>query len=317
MSDFSQISLELPDLGGHGIATITLNRPEKLNAFTDVMVRIAAFDITDADDAVRSVIVTGAGQAFCAGADVSGGAETFKTDADNDQVATAGTTRVPRDGGGQVTTRIFKPVVAAINGPAVGVGITMTLPMDIRLATPDAKIGFVFTRRGLAPEAASSWFLPRIVGISKALEWCYSGRIFTGTEALEAGLVQSIHEPDELLPAARALAASFADGTSAVSVATTRQMLWRMLGADHPMEAHKVDSRMINELGKGVDVAEGAVFSRNAHQSLSASPLPTSQLRSRGGTRDPSHDLRAVQRVCRFRHLTVPSCLVETPSRFE
>ena len=135
----------------------------------------------------------------------------------------------------------------------------MTLPMDIRLTTPDAKIGFVFTRRGLAPEAASSWFLPRIVGISKALEWCYSGRIFTGKEALEAGLVQSIHKPDELLPAARTLAASFADGTSAVSVATTRQMLWRMLGADHPMEAHKVDSRMIAELGKGVDVAEGVM----------------------------------------------------------
>jgi enoyl-CoA hydratase/carnithine racemase len=191
---------------------------------------------------------------------VSGGAETFKTDADNDQVATGGTTRVPRDGGGQVTTRIFesiKPVVAAINGPAVGVGITMTLPMDIRLATPDAKIGFVFSRRGLAPEAASSWFLPRIVGISKALEWCYSGRIFTGEEALEAGLVQSIQKHDYLLPAARALAASFADGTSAVSVATTRQMLWRMLGADHPMEAHKVDSRMIAELGNGMDVAEG------------------------------------------------------------
>ena len=262
MSEFSQISLELPHLGGHGIATITLNRPEKLNAFTNVMVRelIAAFDITDADDAVRSVIVTGAGRAFCAGADVSGGAETFKTEADNDRVASAGTTRVPRDGGGQVTTRIFesiKPVVAAINGPAVGVGITMTLPMDIRLATPDAKIGFVFTRRGLAPEAASSWFLPRIVGISKALEWCYSGRIFTGKEALEARLVQSVHQPDELLPAARALAASFADGTSAVSVATTRQMLWRMLGADRPMEAHKVDSRMIAELGNGMDVAEG------------------------------------------------------------
>ncbi|MEC8503485.1 MAG: crotonase/enoyl-CoA hydratase family protein [Actinomycetota bacterium] len=262
MSEFSQISLDLPRLGSHGIATITLDRPEKLNAFTNVMVRelIAAFDITDGNDAVRSVIVTGAGRAFCAGADVSRGAETFKTDADNDQVATGGATRVPRDGGGQVTTRIFqsiKPVIAAINGPAVGVGITMTLPMDIRLATPDAKIGFVFTRRGLAPEAASSWFLPRIVGISKALEWCYSGRIFPGTEACEAGLVQSIHEHDELLPAARALAASFADGTSAVSVATTRQMLWRMLGADHPMEAHKVDSRMIAELGKGADVAEG------------------------------------------------------------
>ena len=264
MSEFSQINLELPHPGGDGIATITLNRPDKLNAFTNVMVReiIAAFDITDADDAVRSVIVTGAGRAFCAGADVSGGAETFNADAQSDQVASDRTTQVPRDGGGQVTTRIYesiKPVIAAINGPAVGVGITMTLPMDVRLSTPDADIGFVFTRRGIAPEAASSWFLPRIVGISKALEWCYSGRIFTGTEAHGAGLVQSIHESDELLTAARALAASFADGTSAVSVATTRQMLWRMLGADHPMEAHKVDSRMINELGKGVDVAEGVM----------------------------------------------------------
>ena len=264
MSEFSQISLDLPHLGDHGIATITLNRPEKLNAFTNVMVRelIAAFDITDGNDAVRSVIVTGAGRAFCAGADLSRGAETFKADNESNQVANGGTNRVPRDGGGQVTTRIFesmKPVIAAINGPAVGVGITMTLPMDIRLTTPDAKFGFVFARRGIVPEAASSWFLPRIVGISRALEWCYSGRIFPGTEAHQAGLVQSIHEPDELLPAARALAASFADGTSAVSVAITRQMLWRMLGADHPMEAHKIDSRMIVELGKGVDVAEGVL----------------------------------------------------------
>ncbi len=264
MSEFTEISLDLPRRDDHGIATITLNRPEKLNAFTDVMMRemITAFDITDADDAVRSVIVTGAGRAFCAGADVSGGAETFNADVRTNRTTSDNTTWVHRDGGGQVTTRIFesiKPVIAAINGPAVGVGITMTLPMDIRLATPDAKIGFVFAKRGIVLEAASSWFLPRVVGISKALEWCYSGRIFPGTEAHQAGLVQGIHKPDELLPAAQALAASFADGTSAVSVATTRQMLWRMLGADHPMEAHKVDSRMINELGKGVDVAEGVM----------------------------------------------------------
>ena len=264
MREFTQISLDLPHRNDHGIAIVTLNRPEKLNAFTDVMVRelIAAFDITDAEDAVRSVVVTGAGQAFCAGADMSGGAETFSTDVQVDRVVSKGATRPPRDGGGRVTTRIFesiKPVIAAINGPAVGVGITMTLPMDIRLATPDAKIGFVFARRGLVPEAASSWFLPRIVGISKALEWCYSGRIFLGIEAHQAGLVQSIHESDELLPAAQALAASFANGTSSVSVATTRQMLWRMLGADHPMEAHKVDSRMIDELGKGIDAAEGVM----------------------------------------------------------
>ena len=263
MSEFTHISLDLPGPDDHGIATITLDRPDKLNAFTNVMVRelIAAFDITDADDAVRSVSVTGAGRAFCAGADVSGGADTFNADAQPDRVASDNTTRVPRDGGGRVTTRIFesiKPVIAAINGPAVGVGITMTCRWTSAWPRLTPRSG-LFAKRGIVPEAASSWFLPRIVGISKALEWCYSGRIFPGTEALEAGLVQSIHEPDDLLPAARAIAASFAEGTSAVSVATTRQMLWRMLGADHPMEAHKIDSRMIDELGKGVDVAEGVM----------------------------------------------------------
>ncbi len=264
MSDFTQITLDLPGEGDHGIATLTLNRPDKLNAFTNVMVRemIAAFDITDADDSVRSVIVTGAGRGFCAGADMSAGADTFNAGEQTDRVASDDTTRVPRDGGGRVTTRIYesiKPVIAAINGPAVGVGITMTLPMDIRLASTEARIGFVFAKRGIVPEAASSWFLPRLVGISRALEWAYSGRVFPAAEALEAGLVRSLHEPDDLLPAARELAATFADGTSAVSVATTRQMLWRMLGADHPMEAHKVDSRMIDELGRGVDVAEGVM----------------------------------------------------------
>ncbi len=264
MSDFTQITLDLPGEGDHGIATLTLNRPDKLNAFTNVMVRemITAFDITDADDSVRSVIVTGAGRGFCAGADMSAGADTFNAGEQPDRVASDDTTRVPRDGGGRVTTRIYesiKPVIAAINGPAVGVGITMTLPMDIRLASTEARIGFVFAKRGIVPEAASSWFLPRLVGISRALEWAYSGRVFPAAEALEAGLVRSLHEPDDLLPAARELAATFADGTSAVSVATTRQMLWRMLGADHPMEAHKVDSRMIDELGRGVDVAEGVM----------------------------------------------------------
>ncbi|MEM9519239.1 MAG: crotonase/enoyl-CoA hydratase family protein [Actinomycetota bacterium] len=264
MTDFTQITLDLPAKDDAGIATITLNRPDKLNAFTNVMVRelVAAFDITDADDSVRSVIVTGAGRAFCAGADVSGGADTFNADAQPDRVASDNTTAVPRDGGGRVTTRIYesiKPVIAAINGPAVGVGITMTLPMDIRLATPDAKIGFVFAKRGIVPEAASSWFLPRVVGISQALEWTYSGRIFRATEGKDAGLIRSLHEPEDLLAAARELASTFADGTSAVSVATTRQMLWRMLVADHPMEAHKIDSRMIDELGRGKDAAEGVM----------------------------------------------------------
>ena len=264
MSDFEHILLDLPGPDDHGIATLTLNRPEVMNAFTNVMVRemVAAFDITDADDTVRSVIVTGAGRAFCAGADLSGGADTFNASRQPDRVASDNTTRVPRDGGGRVTTRIFesrKPVIGAINGHAVGVGITMTLPMDIRMASTGAKIGFVFAKRGIVPEAASSWFLPRLVGISQALEWTYSGKVFMAEEAHRAGLIRSLHEPEDLLPAARELAASFASGTSAVSVATTRQMLWRMLGADHPMEAHKVDSRMIDELGRGVDAAEGVM----------------------------------------------------------
>ncbi|MEL0139373.1 MAG: enoyl-CoA hydratase-related protein, partial [Acidimicrobiaceae bacterium] len=170
MSDFEHILLDLPGPDDHGIATLTLNRPEAMNAFTNVMVRemVAAFDITDADDTVRSVIVTGAGRAFCAGADLSGGADTFNASRQPDRVASDNTTRVPRDGGGRVTTRIFesrKPVIGAINGHAVGVGITMTLPMDIRMASTGAKIGFVFAKRGIVPEAASSWFLPRLVGI--------------------------------------------------------------------------------------------------------------------------------------------------------
>lgn len=262
MSDFQHILLDLPGPDDHGIATITLNRPEQMNAFTNVMVRemVAAFDITDADDSVRSVIVTGAGRAFCAGADLSGGADTFNASEQPDRVASDNTTRVPRDGGGRVTTRIYesrKPVIGAINGHAVGVGITMTLPMDIRVASTGAKIGFVFAKRGIVPEAASSWFLPRLVGISKALEWAYSGRVFMAEEGHEAGLFRSLHAPEDVLTVARELAASFADGTSAVSVATTRQLMWRMLGADHPMEAHKIDSRLIDELGRGVDVAEG------------------------------------------------------------
>lgn len=256
MTAFSEI---LYDVDDH-VATITLHRPDKLNAFTGTMMReiIAAFDLLDADDDVRAVIVTGAGRAFCAGADLSSGGETFARGG-SDVKASNG---VPRDGGGLTTLRIFestKPVIAAINGPAVGVGITMTLPMDVRLASTSARIGFVFARRGIVPEAASSWFLPRLVGISQALEWTYSGKVFMADEAHRAGLIRSLHEPDDLLPAARELAASFADGTSAVSVATTRQMLWRMLGADHPMEAHKVDSRMIDELGRGVDAAEGVM----------------------------------------------------------
>jgi enoyl-CoA hydratase/carnithine racemase len=246
-----------------GIATITLSRPEKLNAFNTQMMKdmIAAFDETDGDDAVRAVIVTGAGRAFCAGADLSAGAETFNYDArsaaDREARMREG---VQRDGGGLLTLRIFeslKPVISACNGAAVGVGVTMQCAMDIRLASTEARYGFVFARRGLNPEAASSWFLPHLVGVQTALEWCYTGRIFPAAEAKERGFVRSLHAPDELLPAARALAREIADNTAPVSIAVTRQLIWRMAGAAHPMEAHKADSRGIQARGKSGDAREG------------------------------------------------------------
>lgn len=246
-----------------GVATITLNRPDKLNAFNTQMMKdmIAAFDATDADDAVRAVIVTGAGRGFCAGADLSSGAETFNYDArgGEDQAARQ-QDGVQRDGGGLVSLRIFdslKPVIAAVNGPAVGVGVTMQLPMDIRLASTEARFGLVFARRGLNPEAASSWFLPRLVGPQTALEWCYTGRVFSAQEAHERGLVRSLHAPDELLPAAKALAREIVENTAPVSIAITRQLIWRMAGASHPMEAHRADSRGIQVRGKMGDAREG------------------------------------------------------------
>lgn len=243
------------------IATITLSRPDQLNAFTNTMMRelIDAFDAVDADDDVRAVIVTGAGRGFCAGADLSSGAATFAEGGGGDR---AGAAQIPRDGGGMVSLRIFectKPVIGAINGAAVGVGVTMTLPMDIRLASSAARFGFVFARRGIVPEACSSWFLPRLVGISQAAEWVYTGRVFDADEALKGGLVRSVHAPDELLEAARTIAAEIAAHTSPVSVALSRQMLWRMMGASHPMEAHRVDSRGIVERGKSPDSAEGVM----------------------------------------------------------
>src|SRR3954451_1011438 len=251
---YSEINYDVAD----AIATITLNRPDKLNAFTARMMReiIDAFDQIDADDAVRAVIVTGAGRGVCAGADLSAGGETFAQGGSDVQTAVG----VPRDGGGLVSLRIFrstKPVIAAINGPAVGVGVTMTLPMDIRLASDAAKFGFVFARRGIVPEACSSWFLPRVVGISRAAEWVYTGRVFGADEAKAGGVVRSVHEPDDLLPAARAIGREIAESTAPVSVALSRQMLWRMLGADHPMEAHKIDSRAIDTRGASEDVREG------------------------------------------------------------
>jgi enoyl-CoA hydratase/carnithine racemase len=255
--DYTQIAYEVAD----NVATITLDRPDQLNAFTGTMMRelIDAFDHTDADDDVRAVIVTGRGRGFCAGADLSAGGDTFARGGGGDP---AGPQGVPRDGGGLLTLRIFrslKPVIAAINGPAVGVGITMTLPMDLRLASTQAKIGFVFARRGLVPEACSSWFLPRLVGIQQATEWVYTGRVFGAEEARTGGLVRSLHPPGELLPAARTLGREIAENASPVSVALSRQMLWRMLGADHPMDAHRVDSRGIQERGRSDDAKEGVM----------------------------------------------------------
>lgn len=262
--DYRETQLDIAD----GIATLTLSRPDKLNAFTPRMMdeMLAVLDETDARDDVRVLVVTGAGRAFCAGADLSAGADTF------DYAAQGGDSPVRADGsidysheavrdtGGRIALRLYrslKPVIAAVNGASVGFGATMQLPMDIRLASTAAKFGFVFARRGIVPEATSSWFLPRIVGISRAMEWCATGRIFGADEALASGLVRSVHAPDELLPAAYALAREIADNTAPVSVALTRQMLWRMLGADHPMAAHRLDSRLVYDRGRQGDAREG------------------------------------------------------------
>ena len=264
-STYEHIELEIAD----GIATIWMNRPDKMNAFTELMRYeiIDALDHTDADDDVRAVILTGRGRAFCAGADLSSGEGTFSRGGSD----IVGRNGVPRDGGGTVSLRIYdskKPVIGAINGAAVGVGVTMTLPMDIRLASTAAKFGFVFSRRGIVPEAASSWFLPRLVGISRAMEWVASGEVFPAEEAMAGGLVRSVHEPDDLLPAAYALARRLTESSSPVSIAVARKMLWRMLGADHPMAAHKVDSRGILERGRSEDVKEGinSFFEKRAPQ---------------------------------------------------
>ncbi len=251
---YSQIKYEVAD----NIATITLNRPDQLNSFTVVMLRelLEALDNSDADDSVRAIIFTGAGRAFCAGADLSAGADTFNYD----QLAGAAQPKLRRDGGGLLSLRLFnckKPIIAAINGAAVGVGVTMTLPMDIRIASANSKFGFVFTRRGIVPEACSTWFLPRLVGISRATEWVFTGRVFGAEEALAGGLLRSIHESSLLLGAAREIAREIVDNTAPVSVALSRQMLWRMLGANHPMDAHKVETRGIQIRGRSRDAQEG------------------------------------------------------------
>ncbi|HVW42863.1 MAG TPA: enoyl-CoA hydratase-related protein [Amycolatopsis sp.] len=247
-----------------GIATITLNRPARLNAFTPTMARelIAAFDEVDADDDVRVVIMTGAGRGFCAGADLDAGAGTFDPER-RAQVGhrSAGTIDgVPRDAGGTVSLRVAacrKPVIAAFNGPAVGVGATMTLPMDIRIAAESAKFGFVFARRGIVPESASAWFLPRVVGISQAMEWVATGRVFGAQEARAGGLVSRVVPDAELLPAAQELAREIADNTSGMSVAVARQLLWGMLGSPTPWDAHRYDSKAMAEIGGAADAAEG------------------------------------------------------------
>jgi enoyl-CoA hydratase/carnithine racemase len=260
--DYEQIAYEIDGR----VATITLDRPDRLNAFTVQMQQelVDALGRADADDEVRVVVVTGRGRAFCAGADLSSGARSFDHGDPTEAPSGAGRGRLSphqhRDEGGLVTLRIYemtKPVIAAINGAAVGIGITMTLPMDVRFAAAGAKIGFVFARRGIVPEAASSWFLPRVVGISRAMEWAATGRVFPAEEGLDAGLFRAVLPAEQVLPAAYELAREIAGNTSPLSVAVTRQLMWRMLGADHPMEAHKLDSRAIDALGHGPDAREG------------------------------------------------------------
>lgn len=252
---YDQIKYEVSDK----ILLLTLNRPDQLNAYTKQMCDelCDAFDRADADDGVRAIIVTGAGRAFCAGADLARGKGAFDHKQRKDYGASL---EEHRDLGGLLTLRIFelkKPIIAAINGPAAGIGITMTLPMDIRIASTNARMGFVFTRRGIVPEACSGWFLPRIVGISQAAEWVFSGRVFPAEEALAGRLVSRVVLPENLLPEARTLAGEIAQNTSAISVALSRQLLWRMLGTDHPMESHKLESKMIHWAGTQADAYEG------------------------------------------------------------
>ncbi|WP_433622195.1 enoyl-CoA hydratase-related protein [Nocardia sp. CA-120079] len=240
-----------------GIATVEFNRPDRLNAFTRAMGRevIDAMDRIDSDDDVRVAVFTGRGRAFCAGADIGDGAGVFERGADEpfDMARHA-------DYGGYLARRLFdstKPLIAAINGAAVGVGATATLPMDVRLASSAARFGFVFARRGIVPESCSSWFLPRIVGISQAAEWVFTGRVFDADEACRAGLVRSVHPPEDLLPAAYRLAREMREATSPVAVAISRRMLWQMFGTGSPELAHEIDSRGIHFLGRSADCAEG------------------------------------------------------------
>lgn len=240
------------------ILTVTLNRPEKLNAHTPQMRHelFHAYDRADGDDDIRAVIVTGAGRGFCSGADLALGADTFNRNRPPQEGDSAG------GGGEQVghTRRLFnmkKPVIGAINGPSVGIGLTMTLAMDYRLASETARFGFVFTRLGIAPEESSSWLLPRLVGVNQALDWLLSGKIFDAEEALKGGLIRSVHPEEELLAAAREIARHIAENTSPISVALTRQLVWRMLMTDDPMEADKIEGLAVAFTGGSMDAQEG------------------------------------------------------------
>lgn len=257
MTDFQTLDYRVDN----GIAIATFSRPDKMNTFGLAMMQdlLDLFDHTDADDDVRALVITGSGRAFCAGADLGRGGETFsyKTGERAGEIDVDG---VRRDGGGRVTLRMFrslKPLIGAVNGAAVGIGATMLLPMDARIASSEARFGFVFARRGITPEACSSWFLPRLVGVPKALEWVYSGRVFGAEEALAAGLVQAVHQPDTLLSAAIAQARAMTEQSAPVSVALSRQLIWQNLGAPHPMMAHRVDSRSLQARGRSADVREG------------------------------------------------------------
>jgi enoyl-CoA hydratase/carnithine racemase len=280
-----------------GVATVTLDRPDRRNAFSGTMAEelVRAAGAADADDDVRVVLVTGAGRDFCVGADLSGGRDTFSRNRlENRPAGPLGETigGVPRDRGGVASlafAALRKPVIAAVNGTAVGIGATMTLPMDIRLAAASARFGFPFVRRGILPEAASGWFLPRVVGISQAMEWVATGRIFDADEALRGGLVSRVVPDDELLPAARALAAEIVDNTSGAAVAATRQLLWSMLGAPSPWDSHRMESRALMELGSGPDAAEGVtsflekrapVFTAPLEEAVPRWPMPPDDVTS-------------------------------------
>ena len=237
------------------VMTIVLNRPEVLNAYNLAMHAelLAAFDVADADDDVRVVIITGAGRGFCAGMDLGAGGDTFNRTGNQSLES-------HRDGGGELTQRIFKlrkPTIAAINGPATGVGLTMTLACDFRLASETSKMGFVFAQRGIAPDACSSWFTPRVVGISKALDWFLTGRVFSAQEAFDGGLVSELLAPVALLPRAHEIARSIADKTSAVSAAIVRRLLWQMLGAADPEDAFRKESMALYYMGGAADAREG------------------------------------------------------------